>query len=72
MRDPDARNLPVWRVPEELATFGYGMQLVHGYADRYGVRVTDADKAVWCEIDRRSDVPSFRSDLTMESGGSHG
>ncbi|MFD9940040.1 ATP-binding protein [Nonomuraea sp. NPDC059023] len=72
VRDPDPRNLPVWRVPEELATFGYGMQLVHGYADRYGVRVTDAGKAVWCEIDRHADAPFSRSDLTTERGGSHG
>jgi anti-sigma regulatory factor (Ser/Thr protein kinase) len=54
VRDPDPRSLPVWRVPGELAEFGYGVPLMNSIADRCGVRIIDTGKAVWCEVDRRT------------------
>ncbi|MBN6051501.1 ATP-binding protein, partial [Nonomuraea sp. RK-328] len=53
VRDPDPHNLPIWRVPAELSEFGYGLPLMDGTADRWGVRIITTGKAVWCEIDRR-------------------
>ncbi|MFC5835965.1 ATP-binding protein [Nonomuraea insulae] len=56
VRDPDPHALPIWRVPEELAEFGRGVPLMHGIADRCGVRILKTGKAVWCEVDRRVDL----------------
>ena len=72
VRDPDAQNLPLWHVPSDLSTFGYGVPLMNAYADRYGVRILSSGKAVWCEVDRKQDdIPFPRSDLTVERGASH-
>ncbi|MBO3752110.1 ATP-binding protein [Streptosporangiaceae bacterium NEAU-GS5] len=56
LRDPDPVRLPTWRDKGELATYGYGLPLMFAYADRFGVHVIEAGKAVWCEIDL-SDYP---------------
>lgn len=71
VRDPDPRSLPVWRVPGELAEFGYGVPLMNSIADRCGVRIIDTGKAVWCEVDQHEHPPFTRSRSLAERSGSH-
>uniref|UniRef100_UPI003F49A751 ATP-binding protein n=1 Tax=Nonomuraea sp. CA-252377 TaxID=3240003 RepID=UPI003F49A751 len=70
VHDPDARHLPVWRVPAKLSEFGYGVPLMNAIADRRGVRIFESGKAVWCEVDRCAAflIPLFsRSDRNGSS-----
>jgi anti-sigma regulatory factor (Ser/Thr protein kinase) len=72
VRDPDPQQLPLWRVPGELSEFGYGVPLMNSIADRYGVRITDTGKAVWCEIDQRdAPLPFARSRSLAERSECH-
>ncbi len=50
VRDHDPLNLPLVTNPGPLDTSGRGLVLVEAFADRWGVRVTDAGKSVWCEL----------------------
>lgn len=50
VRDHDAVNLPVLKDPGLADTDGRGLVIVEALSDRWGVRVTDTGKSVWCEL----------------------
>ena len=47
------RHWPKPRVPDGFDESGFGFILVEALADNWGVRETDAGKAVWAELDTR-------------------
>lgn len=50
-RDNDSRRLPEIRNPGSLEEDGRGLLIVSALSQRWGVRVTEAGKSVWCELD---------------------
>lgn len=50
VRDQDAAHVPVLKHPELGDVGGRGLVIVQALSDRWGVRVTDSGKAVWCEF----------------------
>ncbi len=50
VRDQDAAHVPVLKHPEPGDAGGRGLVIVQALSDRWGVRVTDSGKAVWCEF----------------------
>jgi anti-sigma regulatory factor (Ser/Thr protein kinase) len=50
VRDQDAAHVPVLRQPGPGDLGGRGLVIVQALSDRWGVRVTDSGKAVWCEF----------------------
>jgi len=48
--DTDAERLPTRRSPSPDDTSGRGLLIVDELSDRWGVRVSDRGKTVWCEI----------------------
>ena len=50
VRDQDAAHIPVLKHPEPSDLGGRGLVIVQALSDRWGVRVTDSGKAVWCEF----------------------
>jgi anti-sigma regulatory factor (Ser/Thr protein kinase) len=50
VRDQDGAHVPVLRYPAPGDLNGRGLVIVEALSDRWGVRVTDAGKAVWCEL----------------------
>lgn len=50
VRDQDAVHVPVLKHPEPGDVGGRGLVIVQALSDRWGVRITDSGKAVWCEF----------------------
>jgi len=50
VRDQDAAHIPVLKHPEPSDLGGRGLVIVQALSDRWGVRVTDSGKAVWCDF----------------------
>lgn len=50
VRDQDAAHVPVLKQPEPGDLGGRGLVIVEALSDRWGVRVTESGKAVWCEF----------------------
>lgn len=48
--DTDAERLPTRRAPSLDDTSGRGLLIVEELSDRWGVRVTNHGKTVWCEL----------------------
>jgi anti-sigma regulatory factor (Ser/Thr protein kinase) len=48
--DADAERLPALRAPSPDDTSGRGLLIVEELSDRWGVRVTNHGKTVWCEV----------------------
>jgi anti-sigma regulatory factor (Ser/Thr protein kinase) len=48
--DADAERLPTRQRPSVDDTSGRGLLIVEELSDRWGVRVTDHGKTVWCEV----------------------
>jgi anti-sigma regulatory factor (Ser/Thr protein kinase) len=53
VQDTD-RHWPQPRIPGRLDESGFGFVLVDALASNWGVRETEAGKAVWAELDTRS------------------
>jgi anti-sigma regulatory factor (Ser/Thr protein kinase) len=51
VRDDDPVNLPVRRNPAYSDIGGRGLVVVEALSQRWGVRVVDASKSVWAELD---------------------
>jgi anti-sigma regulatory factor (Ser/Thr protein kinase) len=51
VRDHDRQNLPELQIPAPTDVDGRGLVIVEALSDRWGVRVTDAGKSVWSEMD---------------------
>jgi two-component sensor histidine kinase len=49
------RNWPQPRIPDGFEESGFGFILVNALAGAWGVRETEAGKAVWAELDIRRD-----------------
>ena len=54
VQDTD-RHWPQPRIPDRLDESGYGFILVDALASNWGVRETEAGKAVWAELDTRQE-----------------
>jgi len=50
--DPDPRALPVLLHATESDESGRGLALLDAVAARWGVEQGEADKTVWCEVER--------------------
>jgi anti-sigma regulatory factor (Ser/Thr protein kinase) len=50
VRDHDPLNVPLLQNPAPMDTDGRGLIIVQALADRWGIRITDTGKAVWCEL----------------------
>jgi hypothetical protein len=50
VRDHDPVNLPVRRDTGPDDTSGRGLLIIEAWSDRWGVRVGDSGKSVWCEL----------------------
>ena len=48
--DQDADNAPVLKSPKPGDMAGRGLVIVQALSDRWGVRVTNGGKTVWCEL----------------------
>lgn len=48
--DTDAQRLPTRKSPSPDDTSGRGLLIVDELSDRWGVRLTDRGKTVWCEV----------------------
>jgi anti-sigma regulatory factor (Ser/Thr protein kinase) len=48
--DTDAERLPTPKAPSLDDTSGRGLLIVEELSDRWGVRVTNHGKTVWCEV----------------------
>ena len=57
VQDTD-RHWPQPRIPGRLDESGFGFVLVDALASNWGVRETEAGKAVWAELDARRDGES--------------
>lgn len=69
VRDQDAAHVPVLKNPEPGDLDGRGLVIVQALSDRWGVRVTDAGKTVWCELALPPPaLPTSRSDLEGRVG----
>lgn len=66
VRDHDPLNLPLVANPGPFDPSGRGLVIVEALADRWGVRVTDAGKAVWCELAVSPRIPA-RGTITHQS-----
>jgi anti-sigma regulatory factor (Ser/Thr protein kinase) len=53
VQDTDRRRWPQPRIPGRLDESGFGFVLVDALASNWGVRETEAGKAVWAELDTR-------------------
>ncbi|GAA3229593.1 ATP-binding protein [Nonomuraea helvata] len=54
VHDRDTNHLPVRRQAPPGNASGHGLLIVETYADRWGVRLNETSKAVWCELDTPS------------------
>jgi hypothetical protein len=50
VRDHDPLKLPLLQNPAPTDTGGRGLLVVQALSDRWGIRVTETGKAVWCEL----------------------
>jgi anti-sigma regulatory factor (Ser/Thr protein kinase) len=50
-RDGDTQHLPEMKNTDPLDEGGRGLLIVSALSQRWGVRVTEAGKSVWCELD---------------------
>jgi anti-sigma regulatory factor (Ser/Thr protein kinase) len=50
VRDHDPINVPLLKNPGPADTGGRGLVIVRALSDRWGVRLSDTGKSVWCEI----------------------
>nr|WP_329084627.1 ATP-binding protein [Streptosporangium sp. NBC_01469] len=50
VRDRDRTTLPIWREPGSEEETGRGLLIVDACADRWGVRLAESGKTVWCEL----------------------
>jgi anti-sigma regulatory factor (Ser/Thr protein kinase) len=50
VRDHDPLNVPLLKNPAPTDTRGRGLIIVQSLADRWGIRITDTGKTVWCEL----------------------
>jgi anti-sigma regulatory factor (Ser/Thr protein kinase) len=69
VRDHDPLNVPLLKKPAPTDIGGRGLVIVQALSDRWGIRITDSGKTVWCELG----VPIVRSrDRRSPSGGGAG
>ncbi len=71
VRDHDPLNLPLVANPGPLDPSGRGLVIVEALADRWGVRVTDAGKAVWCELAVSPRIPRRGATARQSEGKQH-
>lgn len=72
VRDQDAAHVPVLKHPETGDVGGRGLVIVQALSDRWGVRITDSGKAVWCEFALPPPAPAASHDSPQgraENGG---
>lgn len=50
VRDHDPLNVPLFKNPTPTDARGRGLVIVNALPDRWGVRITDTGKSVWCEV----------------------
>jgi len=72
VRDQDAVNVPVLKSPELGDVNGRGLVIVQALSDRWGVRVTSAGKAVWCEFAVQAPASSADGGESERKGGHRG
>lgn len=61
VRDHDLLRLPLIKRPGELDTDGRGLVIVQALSTRWGIRITEAGKSVWSELDLPHSGPSLHS-----------
>jgi hypothetical protein len=50
VRDHDPLNVPLLKNPAPTDIDGRGLIIVQAFSDRWGIRITDTGKTVWCEL----------------------
>ena len=68
VRDHDPLNLPLVKAPGPLDQSGRGLVLVGALADRWGVRVTETGKSVWCELAASPRIPARGASQQADGG----
>jgi anti-sigma regulatory factor (Ser/Thr protein kinase) len=58
VRDHDPLNVPLLRNPGPDDPCGRGLVIVKALSDRWGVRITDTGKSVWCELGTPRPAPA--------------
>lgn len=61
VRDHDPLNVPLVQSPGPMDTHGWGLLLVAQCSERWGVRVSESGKTVWCELDMTQDRSDRRT-----------
>ena len=66
VRDRDPLNVPLLRNPSSEDPGGRGLVIVKALSDRWGVKISDTGKSVWCEL--AIPRPASRADSQQVEG----